>query len=102
MQENHLGQDQETLKKALAHLASSHVTLPLSSKLRNVVSECKMPPLPILGCLCVYVLTCICAHACVCVCVCVCVWCFANKTDSSKLDGGKEGFHMARMPCVAA
>lgn len=50
MQENHLGQDQETLKKALAHLASSHVTLPLSSK----------------------------------------------------LDGGKEGFHMARMPCVAA
>ena len=30
MQENHLSQNQVTLKKALARLASSHVTLPLS------------------------------------------------------------------------
>lgn len=32
MQENHLSQNQVTLKKALARLASSHVTLPLSPK----------------------------------------------------------------------
>ena len=50
MQENHLSQDQVIFEKALAHLASSHVTLPLSPK----------------------------------------------------PDGGKEGFLMARTPCVAA
>ena len=50
MQENHPSQDQVMLEKALAHLASSRVTLPLSAK----------------------------------------------------PDGGKEGFLMARMPCVAA
>jgi len=50
MQENHLSQKQVMLEKALARLASSHVTFPLSPK----------------------------------------------------PDGGKEGFHMARMPYMAA